>query len=276
VEVLLSRFPFGTFIVFCVLAGAHSARAQVPDNPPGLEIGVDASLAGGDVGSERSHVRVSPRLTVNVSPRTAFVVSGDVMTTKRAFGFDESWEDSRLVTVELRRALLQTGSLAVYGVTGGGVGYRRLFRDEFVIPGPFGPTVLPSLQRNEVGGEVTLGIGAEQRVATRLALRQEVRLNLGEVSELRAQAGVSVPLGRYLPEFETPRTRSGGRPDSLRNGTGLGALIGAAAVAGFVGFLGSALCEGECENLPAAVAIGAGYGAAAGALSGAVVDSFIE
>ena len=140
----------------------------------------------------------------------------------------------------------------------------------------FEPVTVPASTHTTTGPEFTLGVGFEQRVASRLALRQEVRAVLGEVSEFRAQFGVSVPLGRYPERLDPWLTRDGRRPDSLANGTRIGAIIGAAAMTGFVAFLANALCEGDCENLGAAVFVGAGYGAGAGALTGAMIDSFRE
>lgn len=262
--------------ILALLTAAPLAAQQPAGSTPRIEVGIDGAIAGPDGGTDQARVVVAPRLTVNVSPRTALILSGDAFTTKQTFGFDASWEDSHLLTVEMRRALIQTGRFAMSGLAGAGVGYRRMFQDEFTIPGRDGPVVQPSRLYTNTGPEFTLGLGLEQRVATRLALRQEVRVILGETSEFRAQAGVSVPLGRYPVQFDPPLTRSGQRPDSLRNGTGIGALVGAAVMTGFVGFLAHSLCEGDCENLGAALAVGAGYGAGAGSLTGAMIDSFIE
>lgn len=262
-------------IAFALVIAAPVSAQQSSLTTPRLEAGVDAAVAGPDGGTDRARAVVTPRLTVNLSPRTALLVSADAFTTRQTFGFDASWEDSHLVTVEVRRALVQTGTFAMSGLVGGGVGRTRRFQPEFTY-GDRNPITQPAALYTNTGPEFTLGLGFEQRVAPRLALRQEVRVILGEASEFRAQAGISVPFGRYPTQFQAPRTRSGQRPDSLRNGTTIGAVVGGAVMASFVGFLAHSLCEGDCENLGAALALGAGYGAATGALTGAMIDSFVE
>jgi len=273
----VSCLRFVTPVFAIALATAVPVAAQQPEaGTPRLELGLDAAIAGPDGGTDHARTVVAPRLTVHLSPRTAVILAGDAFTTRQTFDFDASWEDSHLVTVEMRRALVQTGRFAMSGLVGGGVGRTRRFQPEFTYPRPDGVIVQPARLYTDTGPEFTLGVGVEQRVAPRLALRQEVRVILGETSEFRAQAGVSVPFGRYPTRFAPPLTRSGQRLDSLRNGTGIGALVGAAVMTGFVGFLAHSLCEGDCENLGAALAVGAGYGAGAGALTGAIIDSFIE
>jgi hypothetical protein len=66
-------------------------------------------------------------------------------------------------------------------------------------------------------------------------------------------------------------------PDSLVNGTGIGAGIGAAALGGFVSWLNVALCESDdgCQSLAPAL-LGGAYGAAIGGVAGALVDSLID
>ncbi len=267
--------PVVPVIAFALAIAAPAWAQPSSGTTPRLEVGIDAAVAGPDGGTNQARVVVAPRLTINVSPRTALLLSGDAFTTKQTFAYDASWEDSHLLTVEVRRALVQTGRFAMGGIAGGGIGRQRRFQPEFTF-GDRNPITQPATLYEHTGPEFTLGLGLEQRVAPRLALRQEVRVILGQASEFRAQAGVSVPIGRYTVPFEPPLARNGQRPDSLRNGTRIGAIIGAAAMTGFVGFLAHSLCEGDCENLGAALALGAGYGAATGALTGAMIDSFIE
>ena len=211
---------------------------------------------------------------MNLSPRTALSFSGDVLAQRDYFG--ESWADTRIVTAQLHRKLWQTERFAMSGIVGGGVGRSRFFQPAFSYPGRDGTIVEPASFHTSKGGEFTLGVGAQQLIASRLALRQEAKVVLGEVSEFRAHLGVSIPFGRFPTRFQPQLARSGGRPDSLKNGTGIGAVVGAAVMTGFVSFLAQALCEGDCENLGAAVAVGAVYGGGAGALTGAIIDSFIE
>lgn len=256
--------------------GASSLGAQeVSPRTPRLEAGLDVAIAGPD-GSFNDPARLVlvPRLTVNMSPRTALTVLTDVFAHRRYIG--ESWADGHVVTAELRRGLVQTDRFRMSGLVGGGYGWTRFFQPEYsyLIRGE--PVIVPASTHTTTGPEFTLGLSAEQRMASRLALRQEVRVVLGEVSEFRAQLGVSVPLGRFPARFDPPLTRTGRRPDSLRNGTAIGAIVGSAAMTGFVAFIASALCEGECDNLGPALVAGAGYGAGAGALAGAMIDSFRE
>jgi hypothetical protein len=249
--------------------------AQVPPSDvPRLEVGVDAVVASPDAISERTRPLLSPRVRLNVSPRTALIVSGDLIAKRDYVG--ESWADQRVVTVELRRGLWQSERAAIGGLIGGGVGRSQFFQPEYRYLVRNEPVIVPASTYTTTGPEFVLGVGAEQRIAPRLALRQEVKVVLGEVSDFRAQVGVSVPIGRYAPRFQPLLSRSGGRPDSLRNGTGIGAIIGAGALASFVAFIGQLFCEGDCNNLGPAIAAGAGYGAGAGALLGAMTDSFIE
>ncbi len=269
-----SRLTAAIFIL-ALTATAPLVAQPATGTTPRLEVGLDVAMAGPDGGFDRMRPVVAPRVTLNVSPRTALVVSADVFTTKQTFAFDESWEDSHLLLAEVRRALVQTGRFAMSGLVGTGIGHRRRFQPEITYGGRT-PIMQPAVLYEGAGPEFTLGVGVEQRVAPRLALRQEVRVILGKTSEFRAQAGVSVPVGRYPAHFDPVLTRTGRRPDSLRNGTTIGAVVGAAVMTGFVGFLAHSLCEGDCENLAAGLAIGAGYGAATGALTGAMIDSFIE
>lgn len=66
-------------------------------------------------------------------------------------------------------------------------------------------------------------------------------------------------------------------PDSLSNGTGIGAGIGAAAFGGFISWLNVALCESEggCPAIGPAL-VGGAYGAAIGGVAGALIDSLID
>jgi hypothetical protein len=258
-----------------MLATAAPLVAQPSStDTPRLEVGVEASVAGPDRGFDQARAVVAPRLTMNLTPRTALSVSGDLFVNRQYIG--ESWGESRVVIAEMRRGLVQTGRFAMSGLVGGGFGRSRFFQPEYTYLVRNALVTVPASTYTTTGPVVTLGVGFEQRVAPRLALRQEVRAVLGRVSEVRAHVGVSVPIGRYPAQFDPPLTRSGRRPDSLVNGTRLGAIIGAAAMAGFVGVLSDLLCEGECDNIAGPVAIGAGYGAGAGALTGALIDSFWE
>lgn len=201
-------------------------------------------------------------------------MSGDMFTRRQSIG--EAWTDSHVVVAEMRRGLLQSGRFVMSGLVGAGFGWSQFYQPESTYLIRNEPVTVPASTHTTSGPEATLGVAVEQRVAARLALRQEVRVVLGEVSEFRAQVGVSVPLGRYPERFEPWLARDGRRPDSLRNGSKIGAIVGAAAMTGFVAFLANTLCEGDCENLGAAVFVGAGYGAGVGALTGAMIDSFRE
>jgi len=254
---------------------ASPLLAQAPSvGAPRLELGLDAVVASPDAISDQIRPVLSPRVRLNMSPRTALTLSGDLLARRDYVG--ESWADQRVVTAELRRGLWQSERVAIGGLIGGGFGWSQFFQPEYQYLVRNEPVIVPASTHTTTGPEFVLGVGAEQRIGPRIALRQEAKAVLGEVSEFRAQVGVSVPIGRFAPRFEPLQARAGGRPDSLRNGTGIGAVVGAAALASFVGFLGNLLCEGDCENLGPAIAAGAGYGAAAGAVLGAMTDSFIE
>lgn len=258
------------------LAAAIPLYAQPTSaDSPRLELGIDAAVAGPDGGfDERARALLAPRVTAHLTPRTALSVSGDLFTTRRTVG--ESWAESRVLVAEMHRALVRTERVSMSGIVGGGVGWTRTFQPEYSYLVWNEPVVVPASTRIYSAPEVTLGVGFEQRVAPRLALRQDMRAVIGEVSEFRASFGVVVPVGRYPERFAPLLTRSGGRPDSLRNGTTIGAAIGAGAMATFVAFLGNLLCEGDCDNISGPIALGAGYGAGIGALSGAIIDSFRE
>ncbi|MCC7043812.1 MAG: hypothetical protein IT183_08115 [Acidobacteria bacterium] len=262
-------------LILIVSATAAPLFAQPSSaDTPRLEVGLDAALAGPDGDFDEVRTILAPLLTVNLSPRTALSVSGDLFVNRQYIG--ESWVDSRVVTAELRRGLVHTGRFAMTGLVGGGLGWSRFFQPEYTYVSRNETVTVPASTHTTAGAELTLGVGFEQRVGPRLALRQEVRAVLGELSEVRAQFGVSVPLGRYPARFAPLLTRDGRRPDSLANGTRIGAIIGAAAMAGFVGVLSDALCEGDCDDIAGPVALGAGYGAGVGALIGALIDSFRE
>lgn len=263
-------------IALSAAAGVPAEAQDLPVHAPRVEIGLDGVIAGPDGAfDDASRELLSPRVTINLSPRTALALSGDMFTTRQTYA--DGWSDSHVITAEVRRALVQSGRFAMHGVFGGGAGWRRSFQPAYTYT--LGGQVITVPDRTYVtrGGQVLIGVGFEQRLAPRLALHQEFRAVMGEAtSDFRTQVGVSVPLGRFSTRFDPPRTRDGGRPDSLANGTRIGAIAGAAALAGFVGFLSQALCEGECDNLGPALAIGAAYGAGAGALTGAIIDSFRE
>jgi hypothetical protein len=246
--------------------------AQSPsETTPRLEAGLDLSGAGPDGGfDEQARAILAPRLTINVTQRTALVLSGDLFTTRRTIG--DSWAESRVVIAEVRRALVRTGRFSMSGLVGGGIGWTRTFQPEYSYLLWNERVTVPASMRTSAAPEVTMGLGFDQRIGSRLALHQEVRAVLGEVSELRGTLGVSVPFGRYPERFAPLQARRGGTPDSLRNGTTIGAVIGAAALGSFVAFLGNLLCEGECDS-SGPIAVGAVYGAGAGALTGALIDS---
>jgi hypothetical protein len=262
------------FFLAVTLTAAPVLAQEPSGSLPALEIGLDAAIAAPDVISEQARVILAPRVVTNLSRRTALHVSGDALARRDYFG--DSWADTRVFTAEMHRHLWQTERFSLSGIVGGGVGRSQFYQPPYRYQGGGEIVTVPAYTYTSTGGEFTLGVGARQLIAPRLVLRQEAKVVLGEVSEFRAQLGVSVPIGKFPPRFEPLRARSGGRPDSLRNGTGIGAVVGAAVMTGFVAFLANALCEGDCENLGAAVAVGALYGGGAGALTGAMVDSFIE
>lgn len=268
--------PVSVLSMAAALAAASPVYAQpTPPDTPRFEVGIDAAVAGPDGGfDERARAILAPRLTTHLTSRTALSVSGDLFTTRRTIG--ESWADSRVLMAEMQRALVRTRRVSMVGVVGGGMGWTRTFQPEYSYLVWNEPVVVPASTRVDSAPEFTLGLGVEQRIAPRLALRQDIRAVIGEVSEFRATLGVVVPIGRYPERFAPLLTRSGERPDSLRNGTTIGAAIGAAAMATFVGFLGNLLCEGDCDDLSGPIALGAGYGAGIGALGGAIIDSFRE
>ena len=267
-----------TTLFIAVIAAAASVHAQEPrGGRPLVEIGVDAVAAASDGDPDDVKVMGAPRVTVNFSPRTSLVVIGDAIGIRENSG--EFWDEKTIVTAEIRRALVHAGRFSVGGTFGGGLGQSRSFHPGFsyIAPGRNDVIVAPPSISSERSVEGSFGLNLQQILGAGLSLHQDVRFVFGEVaSEIRLQAGVSIPIGRYAPRFEPLRARSGGRPDSLVNGATWGALIGGAAMAGFFGFLANALCEGECENFGGGLAVSALYGAGPGALAGAIIDSYVE
>lgn len=320
------RLPFAAFTI-CTLALPRAGTAGQEGVPgPAVEIGADVSIAGPDGGTDNPRTAFGPRITFNLSPRNAVTVFGDVATTRQEFG--GSWEESRAVIIELRRALHESGPLSVNALVGTGVGWRHLFVPAFLLPGRDGPTTVPAEHRIVGGPAATLGLGFDVRLGPRLSLQQDTRFVFARgVAELRAQAGLSVPVGSYpsgpvrrldvgsaslrtgqaawitgadgierqgavritddnhveivtgngrvsyaRDEIQRVRVR-----DSVLNGARRGAILGASGLTGFIVYLAAVLCGGEdCEGMPQALVLGAGYGAAFGAVGGALLDSLFE
>jgi hypothetical protein len=301
---MVARWVHPLFVV-TLLASALPARAgQDAPDAPAIEIGADiAAMRDFYDGGGRPW---GPRVTFNLSPETALVMFGESRVSKgRAGPYDWS---SRLVGVEIRQAVTQSGPFTFNVVAGGGTSFRRDSRAHV------GTGLLPA---------AVVGVGVGQRIGRHLSLHQELRLVLaGDGSELRAQLGFSVPIGGYRtggpPESRrfgaaTVRTaqhvwitridgteaagtvrsidRDGlliataagvelvrasdvrriERPDGVGDGTKRGTAIGAASAAGLFAILGAS-CRGDCMSTPGGLIVGAVWGAGLGAAFGAVVD----
>lgn len=175
-----------------LLASALPVHAeQDAADAPVIEIGADIAAAQDFYdGGGRPW---GPRVTFNLSPETALVMFGETRVTKGRAG-EYDWS-SRLLGAEIRQAVAQSGPLTVNVVAGGGTSFRRDSRAHV------GTGLLPA---------VVVGVGVGERIGRHLSLRQEVRVVLaGDGSELRAQLGFSVPVGRY---------RTGGAIESRRFG----------------------------------------------------------
>jgi hypothetical protein len=99
---------------------------------------------------------------------------------------------------------------------------------------------------------------------------QEIQGVISAIDDSRIE--VSSNAGRQ--SFARGEIRRIAVPDSLVNGTVVGAAAGGASLGAFVALIADALCDSsECDNLGPTLA-GVAYGAGFGAVVGALIDSF--
>ena len=84
-----------------------------------------------------------------------------------------------------------------------------------------------------------------------------------------SEKAVADALAAEQPGMREPR-------DSVKNGTIIGAIVGAAIFGGFVTFLCNALQEPSDRSCLGSALLGMGRGAGAGALGGAGIDALIS
>ena len=191
-------------------AAAQTASAEPLPPGPDIELGIDGAVANDFYdGSARPW---GPRLILNLSPDTAVALFGEVAVAKgRATGYSRR---SRLMGFDLRQTVARHGSVSGTIVAGSGVSYRRKVYPQ--------PTITI---RSQATGEITrvitspdrvvaglvpaviLGGGLSVRLSRHLSVHQDLRFVLaGDASELRAQIGFAVPVGRY-PRAVSGRSR---------------------------------------------------------------------
>jgi len=244
--------------VFSPLASAQTAE------PPRLEIG--GQISGQT--NERASITWTPRLSLSLRPDTALEVSADIRQPGTdPFRLEES---GQAVSLHLRQTLWEGDAWQFFGVVGGGVRRSAIFFPGYSVPGPDGPRTIPDSRFVEFGTAAHIGPAVQVRVARRLLLRGDVRLEFSEQTGFRGMVGAAVPLGQ-LPAGTRARQRPA---DSLVNGvaigTGVGALTGALAGA----FLAAVFCEDDCgAGGIAFVSLSTATGTAMGGLLGAIIDA---
>lgn len=244
-------------------AGPQLAFAQTAE-PPRLEIG--GQISGQT--NERASITWTPRLSLSLRPDTALEVSADIRQpgTDR-FRLEES---GQAVSLHLRQTLWEDGAWQFSGVVGGGVRRAAIFFPGYTVPGPDGPRTFPDSRFVEYGTAAHIGPAIQLRVARRLLLRGDVRLEFSDQTGFRGMIGAAVPIGQ-MPAGTRARQQPA---DSLVNGvaigTGVGALTGALAGA----FLAAVFCEGDCAAGGIAfVSLSTATGTAVGGLLGAIIDA---
>ena len=226
-------------------AGPQLAFAQTAE-PPRLEIG--GQISGQT--NERASITWTPR-----QPGTD------------RFRLEES---GQAVSLHLRQTLWEDGAWQFSGVVGGGVRRAAIFFPGYTVPGPDGPRTFPDSRFVEYGTAAHIGPAIQLRVARRLLLRGDVRLEFSDQTGFRGMIGAAVPIGQ-MPAGTRARQQPA---DSLVNGvaigTGVGALTGALAGA----FLAAVFCEGDCAAGGIAfVSLSTATGTAVGGLLGAIIDA---
>jgi hypothetical protein len=195
------------FVPALVLAG------QVGLPGPTVEIGVDVAVrpSADDTGTVTP---VGPRVTWNLSPWTALVISVDAAKVRQVSLI--GWEDSRVGLVELRRALRQTGQRTISGFVGVGVSRIRSVHPGFASTG--NPMPGTTSDETSTAAVVSLGLAFEQRLGAHVAVHEDLRVLVGEVGGVSGQVGLIVPVGRY-PAGPTSRSSAWGstpRPTGRR------------------------------------------------------------
>ncbi len=247
----MKHFLFAATVL--TAAGPQVAFAQTAE-PPRLEIGGQISGHTGDRGS----LTWTPRLTLNLRPDTALELSSEFRRPSNAP--DRLEESGQGVSVHLRQTLWANGQWQVSGVVGGGVRRHTIH-----FPGSTGAGFVENDTAMHIGPSVQL------RVATRLLLRADVRMEFSDNAGLRGMVGAAVPLGQ-LPAGSRARQRPA---DSLVNGVAIGAGVGALTGALAGAFLAAVFCEDDCTAsgiaFVSATTVG---GTAIGGLLGAIIDAF--
>lgn len=203
-----------TFAVPLLGAGAvHAGQAGVPG--PAVEVGASLAVATSDWLTDVPRVSLAPRLTVNLTERTAVAVWGDVFSPKQYF--DAYWQDEYRGGIEARRLLYGDGALRVSGLAGAYVQRHRIYNPPFTFPGQDPRFNIPESLGVWWRPAFSLGLGLNQRLSPQLDLHEDVRVVLSdEAAEFHAQVGVSMPFRRYPSEPVTRTTAYG--PTTLRTG----------------------------------------------------------
>ena len=180
-----------------------AVRVAAQDLPPGpdLEIGLDVAVAKDLYGG--SGRPWGPRVLFNLSSDTALAIFGEVSVPKgRSFNY--SWR-SRLMGFEMSQVLAREGMGTASLIAGAGVSHRRAVYPQPIMQVKSQATgeVLRTITRPDrvetrLLPAIILGGGVGVRIGRHLSFHQDVRFVLaGDGSELRLQAGVTVPIGRY-------------------------------------------------------------------------------
>lgn len=176
--------------VLCVPVPVLAGQAGLPG--PVVEIGIDVAVrpSADETGTVTP---VGPRLTLNLSPWTAVVISGDAAYVRQSSQI--GWEDNRVGLVEMRRALRQTGQRTVSGFVGAGVSRIHSVRPGFASTG--NPMPGATSDSTSTAAVASLGLELEQRLGAHVALHEDLRVLVGEVGGVSAQVGLGAPVGRY-------------------------------------------------------------------------------
>lgn len=239
------RFPQLLIIVASVVVAARYpdlAQARQAGLPgPLIEIGADAAI--------RTEPRagwgaIGPRLAINLTPRTAFELTGDLKTRRHSSSYTGGWSDSQALYGQVRRAIFQRGGYTAAATAGVGVDRDRRYRPEVTYTDGRDRTThtIPAWFKERVTPAFITGLGFEQRITRYASVRGDLQMTISHSGFLpRVVTGVSVPLGRYpfLKENRTPLKLGGAEVSSgqhvwitTRGGGEVSGSVGAVTASG--------------------------------------------